>query len=211
MPPAIVAAGIGAVGAIGGGLIASSGAKSAANAQAQSNAQGIAEQRRQFDLTRSDFKPYMDAGKTALPQIEDLLGLNGNDKSAAAIEALKSSPAYQSLYNNGQEAVLQNAAATGGLRGGNTQSSLANFGRDTLSSVISDQLSRLGGLAGMGQGATGSVAGLGANTANQISSLFQATGNARASSALTQAGIWSGVINNIGGLAQGVVNPAKGF
>jgi hypothetical protein len=197
MPPAIIAAGIGAIGAIGGGLLASSGASSAANAQQQSSAAAIAEQRRQYDLSRSDFAPYRAAGTQALPGIENLLGLNGNAASSTAIDALKASPAYQSLYNNGQEAVLQNASATGGLRGGNTQASLANFGRDTLSQVISDQLARLGGLAGIGQGAVGSSAALGANSANQISGLLQAQGNAAASGALAQGGIWSGVLNNL--------------
>jgi hypothetical protein len=204
MPPAVAAAGILGATSLIGGAIASGGASDAAQAQAQANAQGIAEQRRQFDLTRSDFAPYLNAGKTALPQIQDLLGLNGNAKAAAAIEALKASPAYQSLYNNGQEAILQNAAATGGLRGGNTQGALANFGRDTLSSVISDQLARLGGLAGMGQNATGSVADLGQNTANSISGLLQASGNAAASGALSQAGIWSSVLNNLGSIGQGL-------
>ena len=211
MPPAIVAAGIGAVASIGGGLLASSGASKAAKAQQASDAAGIAEQRRQYDLSRSDFAPYLGAGTQALPGIMDLLGLNGNDKASAQIEALKSSPMYQSLYNNGEEAILQNASATGGLRGGNTQSSLANFGRDTLSQVISDQLARLGGLAGMGQGAAGSVAGLGANSANQISSLLQASGNAKASGSLAQAGIWSGVLNNLAQLGTQAAYPHGGF
>jgi hypothetical protein len=211
MPPAVVAAGIGAVGAIGGGLLASSGASSAANAQQKSDAAAIAEQRREFDLTQTLFKPYVNAGTAALPGIEDLLGLNGNAKAQAAITALQGSPMYQSLYNNGQEAILQNASATGGLRGGNTQGALANFGRDTLSQVISDQLSRLGGLAGLGENATGSVAGFGQNTTNAISGLLQAQGNAAASGALTQAGIWSGVINNIAGIGSNLINPPKVF
>lgn len=210
MPPAIVAAGIGAVGAIGGGLLASGGAKSAASAQSKSDALGIAEQRRQYDTSRSDFAPYLKAGTTALPQIEDILGLNGADKATAAIAALKNSPQYQSLYANGQEAVLQNASATGGLRGGNTQRSLADFGRDTLSTVVSDQLARLGGLAGLGENATGSVSTLGQNSANQISNLFQAQGNAQASSALTQGGIWAGVLNNLSQQVQHAIYP-KGF
>jgi len=213
MPPAIVAAGIGAAGAIGGGLIASSGAKKAAKAQQQSDALAISEQRRQYDQSRSDFMPYLDAGKAALPGIEDLLGLNGNDKGLAAIDALKGSPMYQSLYNNGQEAILQNASATGGLRGGNTQHALADFGRDTLSSVISDQLARLGGLAGIGQGATGSVAGLGANSANQIGGFLQASGNAAASGANAQAGIWASVLGKLAGLGAMGAEPSfmKGF
>jgi hypothetical protein len=201
------AAGITAVGAIGGGLIASSGAKKASKAQQQSDALAIAEQRRQFDLTRSDYAPYLSLGKSALNPIGDLLGLNGAGNSQAAIDALKASPAYQSLYRNGEEAILQNASATGGLRGGNTQRSLADFGSDTLSAVIADQLARLGGVAGMGQNATGSVANLGANSANSISNLFKAQGDAAASGAATQAGVWAGVMNNLSGMASHLMAP----
>lgn len=207
MPPAVVAAGIGAVGAIGGGLLASSGAKSAANAQVKSDAAAIGEQRREFDLTQQMFKPYQQAGTAALPGIEDLLGLNGPDKGLAAINALKAGPEYQSLYGNGLETLMQNAAATGGLRGGNTQLALANFGRDTLSQVLSSQLSRLGGLAGLGENATGSVAGFGQNTADNISGLMMAQGNAAAQSSLTQAGIWANVLGKLGQLGTSAAFP----
>jgi hypothetical protein len=204
MPTALIGPIIGAVGAIGGGLLASSGASKAANAQQQSDAAAIAEQRREFDLTQTLFKPYVNAGTSALPGIEDLLGLNGNDKANAAITALQGSPAYQSLYNNGLQTLLQNASATGGLRGGNTQGALANFGRDTLSQVISDQLSRLGGLAGLGENATGSVAGFGQDTADNISKLFQSQGDAAASAAASQAGIWAKVLGSLTTIGQGI-------
>jgi hypothetical protein len=123
-----------------------------------------------------------------------------------AISALKESPTYQSLYNNGEEAILQNASATGGLRGGNTQRSLADFGVDTLSKVIADQLSRLGGLAGMGQGATGSVAALGANKANNITNLLSQIGGAKASGFLTRGGINAQNWNNAGSFLDDAVS-----
>lgn len=207
LPPAVVAAGIGAVGAIGGGLLASSGASSAAQAQQKSDAAAIAEQRREFDLSQSEFKPYLNAGTSALPGIEDLLGLNGADKAQSAITALQGSPEYESLYRNGLEANLQNASATGGIRGGNEVSALANFGRDTLSQVISDRLSQLGGLAGLGANATGSAAALGQSNANSISSLLQAQGNAAAQGSLAQAGIWANVLGKLGQLGSQAAFP----
>jgi hypothetical protein len=197
MPPAIVAAGIGAVGAIGGGLLASSGASKASNAQQKSDAAAIAEQQREYDTTRSDFAPYLGFGKSAMGPLGDLIGLNGNDASAAAINALKASPMYQSLFNTGQEAILQNASATGGVRGGNTQGALYELGSNTLSDVIQNQIRNLFGATGVGQGATSSVANVGQNTANQISAADIASGNARASGDLASSGAWSGVLNNL--------------
>lgn len=197
LPPAIVAAGIGAAGAIGGGLLASSGASKAANAQTTSDAAAIAEQQREFNTIQQNFAPYLQAGTGAMGGISGLLGLNGSAAQQSAISALQQSPMYQSLYRNGNEAILQDAAATGGLRGGNTQRSLADFGSDLLSTVIQQQLSNLGGLAGLGEGATNSVAGFGQNAANNISSLDVAGGNAQASGALAQSGIFSGMMSNI--------------
>lgn len=193
-----------------GGLIGGGSEKKAINkaTQAQVDAfnRGIDEESRQYDQSRADFLPYMQAGTQALPGILDLLGLNGSQAASTAIAALQASPIYQSLYNNGLETVLQNASATGGLRGGNTQTSLADFGRDTLSSVISDQLGRLGGLAGLGEGATGSVAGLGANKADAVAALLGKIGGAQASGFLAKGGINGQMWNNAGSFLDSVVS-----
>lgn len=116
----------------------------------------------------------------------------GQVDQQGAIDALKGSPLYSSLYRNGEEAILSNAAATGGLRGGNTQHSLANFGADTLSTVIQNQLANLGGIANMGQGAAGSLGQFGANAANQIGANLTQQGQARAGSLLARGGITAG-------------------
>jgi hypothetical protein len=185
-----------------GGLLGASSAKKgvdkATAAQVDAYNKGIAEEQRQYDTTRADFAPYRDAGTAALPKINDLLGLNGPDAANAAIQALKQSPVYQSLYNNGQEALLANGAATGGLRGGNMQEGLADFGRDTLSGVIGDQVSKLGSLAGLGEGATNATAGFGANEADAVTKLLSGIGNAQASGALTKAGLTANMWNSAG-------------
>ena len=59
---------------------------------------------------------------------------------------------------------MANAAATGGLRGGNTQRALAQFRPALLSQLINQRYEQLGGLSGQGlqaagQGAQSSLAG----------------------------------------------------
>jgi hypothetical protein len=208
MPPAVIAAGIGAAGAIGGGLLASSSASKAAKAQTQSAQAAMGEQSREFDTTQKNFAPYLGAGTGALGGLTDLFGMNGNDKAQAAISALQQSPLYQSLYRNGLEANLQNASATGGLRGGNEARSLADFGSDTLAQVIQNQIGNLGGIASLGANSTNAMAGFGQNNANAISSLLTAQGNARAGAAATQGGIWSGLFNNITPLIERAAEPS---
>lgn len=179
----------GFIGGILGGGSEKKAAKKAMRAQVEAMDKAIAEQRRQYDTTREDYAPYRETGYEGLAGLGDLVGTNGNEAQGTAIEALKSSPFYQALLRNGEEALLQNASATGGIRGGNTQRGLADFGADTLASTIDRQISALGGLAGMGLGATNSLAGFGQQTANNVSGLLKGQGDARASSALAIGGI----------------------
>jgi hypothetical protein len=170
----------------------------------------IAEQRRQFDITDANFKPYRDEGTSALGGLGDLAGTNGADHQQSAIDALKASPFYQSLFRTGEETVLQNAAATGGIRGGNTQRSLADFGADTLAQTIQQQLQNLGGIAGLGLGATNSTANFGQQTANNVSNSLTQQGQARASGSLAIGGINNQMWNNAGSFLDQAVSAALG-
>lgn len=76
--------------------------------------------------------------------------------------------------------MLANASATGGLRGGNIQSSLANFGSNTLATVIQQQLANLAPISTQGQAAATSEGQFGANSAAQVAQLFGAQGQAKA-------------------------------
>lgn len=180
--------------------------KKATAAQVDAMNKAIAEQTRQFDLTRSDFAPYRDIGGKGLGGLGDLVGVNGAPQQQAAIDALKNSPFYKSLFRTGEETLLQNASATGGLRGGDTQRGLADFGADTLMQTIERQLASLGGLAGMGMGATESVANFGQHKSDAISQLLKGIGDAKASGALAKGGINAGMWNNAGGLLDSIVS-----
>lgn len=212
----------GTIAKLGGGILGQAlSAKSTKKALAQAAAQQTAAinaatdlQRDQFNRTEGYLTPYMTAGTDALGGMRGLLGLNGAAEQESAIGGLKGSPLYESLYRNGEEALLSSAAATGGLRGGNTQRSLANFGRDTLASVIQQQLSNLGGLTGQGLGAAGSLAGVGANTANNLSDLAMAQGNVNSGLTLNRQAVnnnfYSGVSKSLGGAAFGGLGGSGG-
>lgn len=210
MPPAVAIAGITAAAGIGGSVIASNGAKSAANkaaaAQTAADQAAIAEQQRQYNQTRSDLMPWQQAGTSALGQQGDLLGLNGAGAQQSAITAQQNSPLYESLFRNGQNTLLQNASATGGLRGGNTQGALANFGKDTLAQVIEAQLTRLGGVSEQGQNAAAQTGQLGANSANTISQLLNNQGAAQGNAAYAVGGANTNMINSITGAVTGLAN-----
>jgi small-conductance mechanosensitive channel len=103
-----VAAAIGAAGAIGGALISSKSASKAASAQSGATDAAIAEQRRQYDLTREDFAPYRAAGTQALGQLQT--DINRMPTSAEVM----SEPGYQFGRQQGQQAIDRKIAAGGG-------------------------------------------------------------------------------------------------
>ena len=136
-------------------------AEKAAEAQIASADAGIAEQRRQFDIMTELMNPYVTQGVTALASQSDLLGLNGVDAQLTAINNIESSPLFQAQVQAGEEAILQNASATGGLRGGNIQGALAQYRPQMLQQAIQNQYANLGGLTQLGQASAAGQAGLG--------------------------------------------------
>jgi hypothetical protein len=165
---------------------------------------GIDEERRQYDTTRADLLPWLTAGQSALGGMLDLLGTNGADKQQSAITGLQNSPLFQSEYRQGTEAILQNASATGGLRGGNTQHSLANFGSDLLAQVIQQQMGNLGGISGAGANTGAQLGGFGANAANAIAGLFGNIGQAKAGGILGKAAGYTQVAQGVGELLSSI-------
>ena len=172
----------------------------ATQAQIAAQQQGIDKIGAQQALTQASLNPYIDGGALAFGGEQDLLGLHGNETQAGAISALQSSPLFQSLYRQGNENILQNGAATGGLRGGNIQSSLANFGSDLLSRVIQQQLGNLGGLTGQGLGAATTAGNFGAQSSQDIASLFNAQGKTQAGGILDKAAVGQQQLQSLGGL-----------
>lgn len=162
------------------GYTASEAAKSAANTQSNAAQSGIDEQRRQFDKVHQLLQPYVDAGKPALTQQQDIAGLNGVDAQNKAIDAIKNGGEFSQLVKSGESSIMQNAAATGGLRGGNTQAALAQFSPQILSSLVDKQYGRLSGLSQMGENAAAGVGQAGQASANQVSSLLEQQGAAQA-------------------------------
>lgn len=166
---------------------AGNAANTAASAQTQAAQLGIDEQKREFDLAtgvqnsryadvQALLKPYTDAGQGGVQGMQQLLGLAGGPNQAYAIDQIQNGPQFQALAQQGENGILQNASATGGLRGGNTQAALAQFRPQLLSSLIDQQYQRLGGLASLGQNSAAGVGNAGVNTGNGIAQGALSTG-----------------------------------
>ena len=194
------------VGGITGSGAAAEGAKDAAATQAASSQAAIDEQRRQFDKIIELMSPYVTAGTGALGQQQAILGLSGAGAQQKAISGIEQSPYFQAATRQGETAILQNAAATGGLRGGNTQGALAQFRPALLNQLIQQQYGNLGGLTQLGQSAAAGQAAAGQTAGANIGNLLGQQGAAVAGGQLAAGGAQRqafGDLLNIGGAIGG--------
>jgi hypothetical protein len=173
----------------------SNAAENAANTQAGAAQAGIDAQNSRFQQVQQLLAPYAQAGTQALTGQQNLIGLNGNDAQRSAIDQLQNSSQFQALARQGENGILQNASATGGLRGGNVQGALGQFRPAMLSALIDQQYSRLGGLTSLGQNAAAGVGNAGMQTGNQVTSLLQQQGAAMAGGQLAQGRAQAGYAN----------------
>jgi hypothetical protein len=114
------------------------------------------------------YEPYAQAGGSAMARLLTGLGLPGGDGAdfSAAYRAL---PGYGAGLQTGQDAVMGTAASRGMLNSGRTMKDLQRFGSDYEDRRSGDYMSRLMGLTGMGQTATGQqVATEGAGLQGQL-------------------------------------------
>ena len=164
------------VGGITGAKQAGEAAERAGQTQAASAEKGIEEQRRQFDALVELMSPYVTAGQGAIGQQQALIGLQGPEAQRAATAGFEQSPLFQSMIQQGENAILQNASATGGLRGGNIQGALAQFRPQALNALIEQQYGRLGGMTSLGQASAASVGSAGMQTGANIGNIYSAQG-----------------------------------
>lgn len=196
--------------AIGGSAVLGyMGSKEAASAQEAASEAGIQEQRRQFDLLQKTLAPYTQAGVQALggyqpfirggleayQQQMNLAGVAGPEAQRAAIAQIEQSPEMQAMIQQGEEAMLQRASATGGLRGGNIQAAMAQFRPELLSKMMAQRQLTLSDIAGkgftgvqnlsqLGQSSAAGVGTSGMTMASNVGNLLAQGGAAQAGGAM---------------------------
>jgi hypothetical protein len=190
-----------AVGSVLGGITgakqSAKGAQAAAQTQASAADKAIAEQVNARGEARLLQQPFVNAGTASLSQQMALLGLNGTADQQTSISALLSSPQYTSGVQQGEDAILANASATGGLRGGNTQNSLSRFRADLLNTTIQNQMQNLNGLTSLGQNAAAGVGNNAMASANNIGSLLNQQGAALAGGQIAKGNMVSNNYNTM--------------
>lgn len=223
----LVAAGVGAAGSIGGALISSNAAQSAAQTQAQAAQQAEQTQVQATNASLAQLAPYNQIGTGAENTLANLYGIpyaatsNGqastspsgivtpaNINAAAsspggagafsnAYNAFTQSPTYQFAFTQGLQALQRSAAAGGSLISGGQLKAAQQYGQGYASNQLGNYTAGLTSLAQTGQSAAAGQASTGLSGANAVANSQQAVGQATASGAVGSANALSSGLNGV--------------
>jgi hypothetical protein len=177
-----------------GGDAAADAAKSAAKTTAKYQTEAL-DYLKQKEAIPQKFR------ESALTGLGDIYGLGEAGAQEKFFSGLESSPIYSGIMSGqraGEESILRNAAATGGLRSGNAQYNLADYNtrlkNDALLSAYNNQVSGLQGLAGLPSMAP--------QIANMTAGVGQTLGQGQVAAAQAQAQGQQNMFGNLMGLGQ---------
>jgi hypothetical protein len=204
-------------GALLGGLLSSTSAGKAANAQAASADRAAQLQKEMFDKQIELQSPSREAGITAQNKLLQYLGLsNGAEQQQSpdfgkytrdfGMQDFQQDPGYAFRMSEGLKALDRQAAARGGLISGAALKASQRYGQDMASNEYTNafnryqtnranQLNPLQSLMGAGQTAANTLGAAGQNYANQAGEAYMGAGNARASGYVGQGNALAGAIN----------------
>lgn len=191
----------GAAIAVGGTLIAANQQKKAAKgaANAAANAAGAsAEQLQQnYDRTKENLQPYIDAGTGALTKIN---AVNNGDYTG-----FENSPDYIFARDQGIQGIDRSAAARGSLYSGGTSADIAKFASGLATQNLNTYYNRLTGLASLGQGSATSLGSIGTGNAAQQGNFNLAGAGAIGQGLYDSANSNTNMIGNLSGLAGQII------
>lgn len=164
---------VGAAVSVVGGYMSNQSAKKGANAAADGQMASVLEQQRQYDQTRQDMMPWLDAGRQGLNQLSLL--------ASGDMRGFYNSPEYAFTRDQGLQSLERGAAARGGLYSGGADADRMKFAAGLASQEYGNHWNRLAGLSGVGQATAGSLGQFGANAATNIGNAYGNIGNIRQS------------------------------
>lgn len=202
--------------AAGSASAANKAAKDAAAAQVYGIDQSTALAREQLDYIKSIMAPYQQAGQAALPALQGYINQPA-DKFNFDYQGYFNSPEYAALSQQQNEQALRMGAATGGIRGGDTQAALATIAPQLAQQARSNaqnefslnqganlnRYNQLMGLAGLGTGAANQVGNAAQNFGQQAGNNALMAGNAMANMRQQQGQVRQDFLGGIGQLILG--------
>jgi len=195
------------VGGLAGGYLASEGAKDAADTAAGASREAtdasLQAQREQLEYLKEVDKLPRQYREEALTQLGDAF-TGDQSQQQTFIDRAKQSPLYSQIMGNrkaGEESIMRNASATGGLRSGNVQSAMYDYNtqlqNDALLQSYNQQLQGLTGLANL-PGQSAAISGVMGNMGNTAFQGINAAGQAQAQGQVASGQAWQAGIGQAG-------------
>ncbi len=190
---------------------AADAALEAGRLQAEAADRGTEEISRQFDITRKDLAPTIEAGNLARDQQTALLGLDGEEAQQTAVDSINESPAQEFIRKRAQRNLLQNSAAIGGIGGGNVRTALAQQGAGFAAQDTENQFNRLQQLSSPGTATATNLGQFGQQTAQSVAQGINRSAEAQASGILGAGQARAQGISSLIGAATTGLFGAKAF
>lgn len=196
---AAIAAGIGAVGSIAGGMMSSSGSKSAAK-QALTGYNYL--------TGSKGVQGYVDNGNNAGDMQAQLLGAKPvTPGTTSAFDNYLNSTGYDFQMDQGTRAITGSAAAKGLLNSGATAKALTTFGQGLASQSFNNYLTQLHDVSNSGLTASGQIGAAGTGGGASAAGATQSGANSFASGISGAAGIAANYFGNSGSNSGGGLQP----
>lgn len=183
-------------GGLAGAQALGAGAEQAQQQLGQTGQQAIG----QIGQGTGGLTPFISPGQQANQQQAALSGALGPEAQAAAFQAFTESPGQAFLREQGQRAIINQAAATGGLGGGNVLTELQRQGQGLALQDLQNQFNRLGQVTGAGLTAAGQVGQLRGQGAGLLSNIGQLGARIAQQTGQGQADIFGRTAQGIAGL-----------
>ena len=173
---------------VGSSLIGANAASNAASTQANAANNAAQLSNQQYQQTRQDQMPWMQAGQTALNALTPL----ATNYTPFSYNSMTADPGYQFRLQQGQEALGHQNAARGGAVSGTSLKAMQDYAQNSASNEYNNafnryqternaQLNPLQSLAGVGQTTAAQLGQSGAANANAMGNYM--TGGAAAQAA----------------------------
>ena len=150
--------------------------------------------------------PYTQGGGKAFDLQSALSGALGSQAQQQAFANYNESPEVAYQRQQGEKAILRNAAATGGLGGGNVQQALQRHAIGLAQQDYGNSFNRLGTLSGMGQNSANLLGGLQANAGSKVADMAYGTGGQQASYRTRAGEQIANNVQNTSGALSGLIN-----
>jgi hypothetical protein len=132
---------------------------------------------RQYGMIQSDLQPMIAAGSAGIPALMAGAGLTDNTQ---AIQDITGSASFIAQKAQGEDAMRQQAAASGQLNSGQLDVNLGQYTPQLLMTMLNDRYASLGNLVNMGQKATALGTNFGTSTGSLLSNQIMANANRKA-------------------------------